>query len=101
MDDGFEPCQWEYRPCEIPSDIECIHIDRVHGLAGIRYAVRQAAACMNHHGEWEFEPIPSSRRDEWLAEFRFPSLFEAKLAILAHVKHPWGRCAHSDLHTPA
>jgi hypothetical protein len=40
------------------------------------WAIRFKGMTMNHDGEWEWEPIPSSRDDEYLHRCRFaaPSL---------------------------
>ena len=35
------------------------------------WAVRFKGMTMNHEGEWEWEPLPSSRDDEYLARCRF------------------------------
>lgn len=45
-----------------------------------RWAVRNSGRCLNVSGEWEREPIPSSRTDEWLAEHRFTRHEAANLA---------------------
>lgn len=45
-----------------------------------RWAVRNMAYCLSVAGEWELEPIPSSRTDEWLAEHRFSRHDAANLA---------------------
>lgn len=36
------------------------------------WAVLRHRWCLGSDGEWEFEPIPSERTDEWLASHRFP-----------------------------
>jgi len=73
-------------------EIEPVRIDMVRGRKGsVSYAVRQQGACMNAKGEWEFEPIPSSRTDEWLKEFRFSSWEDAAKAVERCVKTPLGR----------
>jgi hypothetical protein len=45
-----------------------------------RWAVRRNGLCLGTDGGWDYEPLPSSRDDEWLAEFRFP---DAQTAITA------------------
>lgn len=35
------------------------------------WAVRHLSYCLNASGEWEFEPIPSSRDDDFLARTRW------------------------------
>ncbi len=59
-------------------------VERVRQLGGIeKWAVRNAGNCLNKSGEWEWEPMPSSRDDEFLARCRFDSLNEAIDAALA------------------
>lgn len=48
-----------------------------------RWAVRRASECLSRNGEWEWEPQPSSRTDEWLTEFRFTSHTDAIRAARA------------------
>jgi len=35
------------------------------------YAVRRFSNCLNKEGEWEYEPMPSSRDDDFLARCRW------------------------------
>lgn len=35
------------------------------------YAVMHSGFCLGADGEWDYEPRPSSRDDEWLASHRF------------------------------
>lgn len=35
------------------------------------WAVRKSGWCLNRDGEWEYEPIPSSRDDEFFARCRW------------------------------
>jgi len=44
---------------------------------GEKWAVRQLSRCLNKEGEWEWEPIPSSRDDAFYTRCRFDSLDEA------------------------
>ena len=40
-----------------------------------RWAVCHRGLCLsNKTGEWDYEPMPSSRDDEWLEEYRFTNL---------------------------
>jgi hypothetical protein len=89
----FMSSQWIWRADEVPGDVTPITIDRVCGFHGVKYAIRQAGACMDANGEWEFEPMPSSRSDEWLKRFRFKEWKAAADAITRHCRHPWGRFA--------
>lgn len=45
-----------------------------------RWAVRRNNDCMSLDLQWSYEPLPSSRTQEWLAQHRFPS---AQAAIAA------------------
>jgi hypothetical protein len=36
-----------------------------------RWAVMHMGYCLGLDGDWEYESIPSERRDEWLATHRF------------------------------
>lgn len=48
-----------------------------------KWAVVQDELCMSVDGEWLYEPIPSSRTNEWLVRHRFNS---AELAYDAYLK---------------
>jgi hypothetical protein len=43
---------------------------------------------LNRGGEWEFEPMPSSRTDEFLARVRFDTLLDAVAAYNARKADP-------------
>ena len=45
-----------------------------------RWAVRSHVDCLSRSGEWEWEPSPSSRDDEFYARCRFDSLEQAHTA---------------------
>lgn len=38
------------------------------------WAVRSGGNCMNKGGEWELEPCPSNRDDEFIARCRFATM---------------------------
>jgi hypothetical protein len=72
--------RYSYSP--IPLD----HPDRetwgvaVERAAPRRWAIRNLSHCLNRiSGEWEYEPLPSSRTDEWLEAHRWTQLEEAQL----------------------
>jgi hypothetical protein len=48
------------------------------------WAVRNGFGCLNADGEFEYEPMPSSRDDEFLARCRFPSAQDALHALTLH-----------------
>ena len=45
------------------------------------YAVTRLGSVLNTDGEWEYEPLPSSRDDDFLARTRFASLTDAGAAV--------------------
>ena len=45
------------------------------------WAIRAGSACMSTTGEWDIEPMPSDRTDEWLANHRWPSAAAAWEAL--------------------
>jgi hypothetical protein len=52
----------------------------VRGVEAVRWAVRWMGRCLAVDGKhWDWEPLPSSRSDEWLEEYRFDT-FDAALA---------------------
>ena len=62
-----------------------VFIDEVRQKLGgsvlIRYAVRMRDGwALSHSGEWDYEPQPSSRTDEWLDAHRWDDLHSARKA---------------------
>jgi hypothetical protein len=61
-----------------------VKIQRARQLEGPDlWAVRYSSDCLNKSGEWEWEPMPSSRGDAFLARCRFATADEAIRAALA------------------
>jgi hypothetical protein len=91
---SFEATSWLWKPSEATNDgTSPVMIERCRQRDGsYKYAVRQAGAVMSKIGNWEHEPIPSSRDDEFFARCRFVSWADAANAILKHCK-PSGRFA--------
>lgn len=46
------------------------------------WAVIKDSLCMSINGDWDFEPMPSSRTDDWLVGHRFHSAEAAYNAYL-------------------
>jgi hypothetical protein len=62
----------------IGSGLTPIKVERVQQLEGHDlWAVRRNGDCLNKDGEWEWEPLPSSRDDEFIKRCRFASHTEA------------------------
>jgi hypothetical protein len=71
------------------SEMVPIRLERTVGFDGVVYAIRQGGCCLNKKGEWEFEPIPSSRTDAFLKRCRWKD-FEKAYAVFAALD-PKGR----------
>ena len=73
----------------VPETSQCagdeIRLERRDGFSGRRWTVAQRGYVLNKNGEWEWEPQPSSRTDEWLETVRWSTPEEA-CAALAKVK---------------
>lgn len=54
---------------------------RVAWRGGETYAVMNNGYCLGTDGEWDYEPLPSSREDDWLASHRFDYDTAYRLAI--------------------
>ena len=85
---GFQPVSWVWNRSEGTNDyLSPICIDRCRQIDGsVKYAVRQSGACLNRFGEWEYEPIPSSRDDEFFNRCRFERWEDAAVCIETHCK---------------
>jgi hypothetical protein len=57
-------------------------VDRRDGFNGTKWAVLDRGLVLNKSGQWEYEPIPSSRDDNFLARCRFDTFGEAYQAAL-------------------
>lgn len=74
------PCAYRIGPIALGA----VKIEEVGQIEGPSlWAVRQNGNCLNKQGEWEWEPMPSGRDDEFLARCRFASASEARAAITA------------------
>lgn len=75
---------WEILP-EKPGEIGGeLRLERRDGFKGRRWAItRRGGYVLNKVGAWEYEPIPSSRTEEWLKTVRWESADDAICAALA------------------
>lgn len=48
---------------------------------GEKWAVRMGGNCLNKEGEWEWEPSPSNREDDFYSRCRFESKEDAIKAV--------------------
>ena len=59
---------------------------RIQWRGDDRWAIFNGASCLNRLGEWEYEPLPSSRTDEYLERNRY-SLDEAMTVADAYLNN--------------
>jgi hypothetical protein len=52
-------------------------LERRNSYGETRWSIRQGSHVLNRNLEWEYEPLPSSRTDEYLERVRFHSPEEA------------------------
>lgn len=65
----------------------CVSADWAPQMDGsVKWAVRDAGWCLGKGLEWEYEPMPSSRDDDFLARCRFDTLDEAMHAGVEALK---------------
>lgn len=77
MNVTWTPCAWNVP--EWPDKISQPTIELVPQMDGPdRFAVRFRGRCLTRLGEWEIEPMPSSRNDAFLKRCRFDT-FEAAI----------------------
>jgi hypothetical protein len=46
-----------------------------------RWAIRLRGRCLNTDGQWDYEPIPSERDDDWLTAHRYDRDIAIGLAV--------------------
>lgn len=66
----------------LPCDAKIEEVQQRTGAS--LWAVRRSGACLNNEGQWEYEPMPSSRDNDFLARCRWPtaeSAYEAWEAL--------------------
>jgi hypothetical protein len=81
----MEPIITAYEVCAVPPDkygnytLFAIAVERTHHSG--TWAVRRMGRCLGSEGEWDYEPLPSSREDDWLATHRFDLETALRLAV--------------------
>lgn len=77
--------------CIPESNIDRPHFDVTVEYRGVgRWSImHRGCFCLGRDGEWEYESIPSERREEWLTEHRFT---ESEALGLAREWAPKIRC---------
>ena len=68
---GPDPSSYDHREIRI--------VEQVQRDGSTLYAVKEGPWAANHSGEWEYEPLPSSRDDAYLARCRFKEWEDAAL----------------------
>lgn len=68
-----------------PRDVDDIRLRRMMQRDGSsKWAIYEGSRCMNRDGEWEYEPLPSSRDEDFLNWCRFDSPEEAMTIYAKH-----------------
>lgn len=72
----------EYTICALPeTNVNYSHYAiRVAYRGDGMWAVLAGVYCLGSDGEWDYEPLPSSRDDDWLATHRFDETTALRLA---------------------
>ncbi len=76
-----------YTVCAVPPDEAGNHlsfeikVERAHHSG--TWAVRRMGRCLGADGTWDWEPLPSSREDDWLEAHRFNLDTALRLAVEA------------------
>lgn len=83
----IEPVVVAYEVCAVPYDDYgnytsfTIRVEKTHHTE--TWAVRRMGRCLGRDGTWDWEPLPSSREDDWLATHRFDLETALRLAKAA------------------
>lgn len=63
------------RVYELPDEANLESVKQINGHD--LWAIRKNNNCLNKNGEWEYEPMPSSRTDDFMERCRYKSIEEA------------------------
>lgn len=61
----------------VDDDFSPVELTQRRGLESVKWTILQGGACFNKQGKWEYEPMPSSRTDEFIERTRWNSAQEA------------------------
>lgn len=87
---SFTSIVWKWDKSDHP-ELEPIKIETAKQMDGsTKYAVRHMGCCLTKTGEWEYEPIPSSRDESFLERCRFDTWDNAAMKIINNCE-PYGR----------
>jgi hypothetical protein len=82
---NWKPCTWRIEGAT--DRLREVTIEAVARPDGPdRYAVRCAGSVINKDGEWEYEPQPSSRDEDFFARCRFDTFADAEVAYAKSAK---------------
>lgn len=65
-------------------------VEQAQRDGSIKYAVKEGPWAANKHGEWEYEPPPSSRDDDYLERCRWDDFEDAALMAQRKAKELHG-----------
>jgi hypothetical protein len=70
----------------IGSGTGATRVERAQQIEGPdKWAVRQGGNCLSKAGEWEWEPMPSGREDDFLERCRFDTAQDAIAAAIRNL----------------
>lgn len=82
LDDGTVlevKAYWLKKPDKFGSG--AVTVEQVPGPCGYKWAIRRGGGeCLANDGEWEIEPMPSGRDEEFMERCRFDTIEEAMCA---------------------
>lgn len=91
---GFLPMravEWRVGPDPSPLDHREIRIvEQIQRDGRVLYAVKEGPWAANHDREWEYEPVPSSRDDAYLARCRWDKWEDVALVAQHMAKETFG-----------
>jgi len=73
------PTQYKYEDDFLANNIDAVSFNRRVSpyYQGVKWAVLRGPLALNNEGEWEFEPMPSNRDDEYYKRCRYDTLDDA------------------------
>jgi hypothetical protein len=83
--ESIAACEWRVGPRTEFGSGEVHIVERRQRDGEVRYAVRRDEFVANRAREWEYEPIPSSRDDDFIARTRWDDWQDAAAVAVAMV----------------
>jgi hypothetical protein len=84
MLNGFTPVKFEYGKPDT-RQFDGIYVETRDGFDGRKWAITQRGNCFAKDGTWEYEPVPSSRDDDFRKRCRWDTAEEAAEFLLSNL----------------